>query len=91
MANEFKSTSEIYKAFMGINAEGDINGSGILGKAQDGVDDALAALGTSEDASNPLLLLKSQKAINEWTVTINTASSMLKSLRDVAQGITQKM
>ncbi|MBK5527074.1 type III secretion system needle filament subunit SctF [Pseudomonas sp. TH08] len=53
------------------------------------VGDAIAAL--KEAADNPALLAELQHKLNKWSVIYNINSTVTRSMRDLMQGILQKI
>ncbi|NHB87031.1 type III secretion system needle filament subunit SctF [Photorhabdus tasmaniensis] len=57
--------------------------------ANKGVNDAIAALNDGPD--NPALLAELQHKINKWSVIYNINSTVTRSMKDLMQGILQKI
>lgn len=55
----------------------------------DDVKTAIDALGTSPD--NPALVAELQHKINKWSAMFNMHSTITRSMRDMIQGILQKI
>lgn len=53
------------------------------------VGDAITAL--KESADNPALLAELQHKLNKWSVIFNINSTVTRSMRDLMQGILQKI
>ncbi|ERT12559.1 type III secretion system needle filament subunit SctF [Photorhabdus temperata] len=60
-------------------------------KANKDVNDAIAALNTKEGPDNPALLADLQHKINKWSVIYNINSTVTRSMKDLMQGILQKI
>ncbi len=58
-------------------------------KANKEVGDAIAAL--KDSADNPALLAELQHKLNKWSVIYNINSTVTRSMRDLMQGILQKI
>ncbi len=55
------------------------------------VNDAIKALQGTDNADNPALLAELQHKINKWSVIYNINSTVTRALRDLMQGILQKI
>ncbi|HHL1027246.1 TPA: type III secretion system needle filament protein PscF [Pseudomonas aeruginosa] len=55
------------------------------------VNDAIKALQGIDNADNPALLAELQHKINKWSVIYNINSTVTRALRDLMQGILQKI
>ncbi|OWC28788.1 type III secretion system needle filament protein YscF, partial [Escherichia coli] len=56
--------------------------------ANKAVNDSIAALKDTPD--NPALLADLQHSINKWSVIYNISSTIVRSMKDLMQGILQK-
>ncbi|KSC11611.1 type III secretion system needle filament protein PscF [Pseudomonas aeruginosa] len=52
---------------------------------------AIKALQGTDNADNPALLAELQHKINKWSVIYNINSTVTRALRDLMQGILQKI
>lgn len=55
------------------------------------VNEAIKALQGADNADNPALLAELQHKINKWSVIYNINSTVTRALRDLMQGILQKI
>ncbi|HGM8392153.1 TPA: type III secretion system needle filament subunit SctF [Pseudomonas aeruginosa] len=55
------------------------------------VNEAIKALRGADNADNPALLAELQHKINKWSVIYNINSTVTRALRDLMQGILQKI
>ncbi|WP_070344340.1 type III secretion system needle filament protein PscF [Pseudomonas aeruginosa] len=55
------------------------------------VNDAIKALQGTDNADTPALLAELQHKINKWSVIYNINSTVTRALRDLMQGILQKI
>lgn len=60
-------------------------------KANKDVNDAITALNTEKGPDNPALLADLQHKINKWSVIYNINSTVTRSMKDLMQGILQKI
>ncbi|TNH45350.1 type III secretion system needle filament subunit SctF [Photorhabdus luminescens] len=68
--------------------------SGQANQANTDVNDAITALKTTDKgggADNPALLADLQHKINKWSVIYNINSTVTRSMKDLMQGILQKI
>ncbi|HHQ4169236.1 TPA: type III secretion system needle filament protein PscF [Pseudomonas aeruginosa] len=55
------------------------------------VNEAINGLQGADNADNPALLAELQHKINKWSVIYNINSTVTRALRDLMQGILQKI